>query len=897
MDNHIDDITALSSVKGFKIVHLNVRSLPKKIDQLRTMLFGSQLDVVTLSETWLNAAVNSATVSIDGFTAYRLDRTSKVKANKRGGGLITYVCDKYAADCEELLDLNRTSPDIEAQWSIIHRPHCKDMVLCNVYRPPSGKLDRALTYLNECIKTLDLCKMELYILGDLNVNYKNQSSCEYKKVKFFGQANGLAQLITTTTRNTDKTKSLLDLVLTNSKYISVSGTLNHYISDHQPIFVVKKKGRDTRPSVDFQGRSYRNFDKTVFRDKLVGRDWDNFYDISDPVEAWDSILGNLTPVLDEMCPIRTFRIKNYRPNWISDELIEQIKDRDYFYKRAKLDNEEDSWNIARHLRNVTNANIRHAKKDFVIDNLNNCHADCKKFWHAIRSVIPSNKGSTRQDILLKKNGKKVGKKEVAHHINDFFINIGKIPSSNTRSNKGYTRPPVVEQSDGADTDWCLENFTVDEVLKVVRDINVSKSSGLDSISSFIIKEAFGILLPQITYMMNLSVKTSIFPKAWKKALVIPIPKSGNLTQVQNYRPISLLPLPGKILEKLVHKQLENYIETNSLLVDTQHGFRKKHSTIHSVEQLTNYIEKKMNRGMTTLATFVDFRKAFDCVQHPVLLKKLSSLGINNSTIRWFTSYLTDRKQRVLANNVYSSYQTVTQGVPQGSVLGPLFYILYANDISDTIINCKVAMYADDTVLYTADSNFEDSMRKMRSDVQALSSWCGENGIRMNTDKTKTMSFGSAKKLKKLPPLCINIDDAPLQTVSCYKYLGVTLDGQLNFAKHVSKIISNVSLKLKQLRRMRPFLTTKAAIMVYKNMLLPMIEYGDVFVTGANLENKRKLQVLQNKGLRCALGRDREAHVDDLHEEANLWRLKFRRDLHLYNLMFDRSKIENNLRKV
>ena len=398
-------------------------------------------------------------------------------------------------------------------------------------------------------------------------------------------------------------------------------------------------------------------------------------------------------------------------------------------------------------------------------------------------------------------------------------------------------------------------------------------------------------------MLNLSIKTSIFPTAWKQALVIPIPKSGNLTHVQNYRPISLLPLPGKILEKVIHKQLEKYVETNSLLAESQHGFRKQHSTIHSVEQLTNYIEKKMNLGLSTLATFVDFRKAFDCVQHPVLLDKLSSLGITNSTIEWFKSYLTHRRQRVLANNVYSSYQTVTQGVPQGSVLGPLFYILYANDISEIIKNCNVAMYADDTVLYTADTNYEDSMRKMRADVQALSSWCEVNGIRMNTDKTKTMSFGSINRLKKLPPVKIDVDGNLLQSVSSYKYLGVTLDSQLNFAKHAGRTISNVALKLKQFLRKRTFLTTRAAIMVYKNMLLPMIEYGDVFLTGATLELKRKLQVLQNKGLRCALNRDKESHVEDLHTDAQLWRLKYRRELHLYNLMFDKSKVDCNLRNV
>ena len=173
----------------------------------------------------------------------------------------------------------------------------------------------------------------------------------------------------------------------------------------------------------------------------------------------------------------------------------------------------------------------------------------------------------------------------------------------------------------------------------------------------------------------------------------------------------------------------------------------------------------MDAGLPTLAAFVDFRKAFDCVQHQILLGKLARLGIHESVVRWFESYLSGRKQRVLANGVYSSYLDVLQGVPQGSVLGPLFYILYANDIMDTIKHCKIALYADDTVLYTADTDFGKSMSKMRKDMNALSKWCGSNGISMNTDKTKLMLFGSANKLLKLPVVNIKIDGIPLQTVS------------------------------------------------------------------------------------------------------------------------------------
>ena len=230
----------------------------------------------------------------------------------------------------------------------------------------------------------------------------------------------------------------------------------------------------------------------------------------------------------------------------------------------------------------------------------------------------------------------------------------------------------------------MEDVTENEVLKIVGEINVSKSSGIENVSSFVIKEAFKILISEGTYLFNLSIRTSKFPNGWKLATVIPIPKSGNLTMVQNYRPISLIPLPGKILEKLIHHQLSSVLEIDSLLDKNQHGFSKSHSTVHSVAQLTDYISKKMDVSLPTLVAFVDFKKAFDCVQHPILLDKLARLGFGKQVLDWVGSYLSGRHQRVFANEALSPYLKVTQRVPQGSVLGPLFYIVYANDISSIV---------------------------------------------------------------------------------------------------------------------------------------------------------------------------------------------------------------------
>ena len=314
-----------------------------------------------------------------------------------------------------------------------------------------------------------------------------------------------------------------------------------------------------------------------------------------------------------------------------------------------------------------------------------------------------------------------------------------------------------------------------------------------------------------------------------------------------------------------------------LLADEQHGFRKNHSTLHSIEQITSFVDKKMDAKLPTAAVFIDFRKAFDCVQHPVLIQKLRNLGFSNTVLDWVSSYLTNREQRVFANDNYSDFQNITQGVPQGSVLGPLFYIIYANDIAQIVKNCKIAMYADDTVMYTSNRNFDVSVKNLQDDVNSLSKWCETNGIKVNTDKTKVMIFGSKFSLAGISPFEIKIEGVALQTVSSYKYLGLTLDAQLNYNLHMSKLIGSVAGKIKQFQRMRTFLSNKAALMVYKGTILPILEYGNIFFSAASAENRKRLQTMQNKGLRCAFNADIDTSTAELHSEAHLLKLHLRRE--------------------
>ena len=513
--------------------------------------------------------------------------------------------------------------------------------------------------------------------------------------------------------------------------------------------------------------------------------------------------------------------------------------------------------------------------------------------------------------MLKDGPRKLDRSEVAHFINDYFINVGNFSSSSTGMTDTPQPPTLIPSrpprlgdlsSQGSENDDDCENCSLDELVELdvrraTKGINISKSSGLNNLSSFVVKKAFEVLVPEVTYMYNLSLTSARFPDSWKKALVIPIPKQGNLTKVQNYRPISLLPLPGKILEKLVHQQLSDYLEGNMLLAGEQHGFRRNHSTVHSVEQVTSFINKKMDARLLTAAVFIDFRKAFDCVQHPLLLKKLHDMGFSRLVVDWVESYLSGRVQRVYANDSYSDYMGVTQGVPQGSVLGPLFYIVYANDIAKIIKHCNRALYADDTVLYTSQRNFDVSVQNLQKDINSLAVWCKVNGIKANTDKTKVMVFGSKCCLAKVPPFEIKFDDTPLLAVSSYKYLGLTLDPQLNYNLHINNLIRSVSDKIKQFQRLRNFLNNRAALMVYKGMILPILEYGDIFFSAATVKNRKKLQVLQNRGLRCALNKDCDYSTDEIHAEAHLQKLCYRREQHTLNFMFDAAQVLTNRKNV
>ena len=901
MDDTIYNFHQLNCAKGFKIVHLNIRSLPRKIDQLRLILEGSTIDIMTISETWLHNKIDTQLISIQGYNVHRLDRvTRSIRDTKRGGGLLVYYktsLDVYVQETE-----SSSTTDLEVQWLKIKRNRCKDIILANVYRPPTGNVGKAIKHLGQGLESLARPADEILIMGDFNVDYQNKKSINFKKLIFFEKANSLEQKISTTTRNTTSSKTLIDIALTNIKHIRSAGALDSFLSDHQPIYILKKKLKDKRKTdQSFEGRSYSHYNRQTFMENVSNADWAPFYECNDPAAAWEKMIRIITEEADRMCPVRDYKIRNSKPPWIVSELIEQMKDRDYFYTKAKRTNNEDDWNIAKFHRNQVNFNIRKAKADFIKEQLNNNEGNSARFWRTIKQIMPHKKGSkSKGKISIKTNeGEVIHENEVANHLNTFFANTGNTNEQTPDPKRSTQTPPETPQYtqtdsnlDGQESVFSLSKFTRVEVEALIRKINTSKSSGTYLISSRLLKDSFLALSDKLTLLFNLSLQTNTFPSQWKKSVVVPIPKTGDPHKKENYRPISLLPLPGKILEKLVHTQLTLFLEDNDLLTESQFGFRKQRSTTHAISQLLNQVYTNINRSVITAAVYVDFSKAFNCVQHPILMDKLGKLNLHHTVLAWITSYLTDREQRTLANNVYSTSQLVQQGVPQGSVLGPLFYVIYSNDIAEIIENSGFVFYADDTVLYSKQKSIHHAEAELQRDLNRLGDWCTANKIYINTEKTKVMFFGSKQKIASLNMPTLSINGESIQRAKTYTYLGIRLDEQLSMETHANSVIQRVSDKIYQLTKIRSFITKRAALLIYKNMILPILEYGDIFLHSATQKVRKKLQTLQNKALRCALGKEKIVSSDLLHTEAHLLKLQTRRHVHILLHMYQLSQLPN-----
>ena len=388
-----------------------------------------------------------------------------------------------------------------------------------------------------------------------------------------------------------------------------------------------------------------------------------------------------------------------------------------------------------------------------------------------------------------------------------------------------------------------------EVMNIVNCLKNKSSSGVDDIPVTILKSSIFHIAKPLAAIINCSLSTGVFPDTLKIARVTPIFKDGEKELFQNYRPISVLPSFSKIFERVVFNRLISYLDSNKIICNNQYGFRKNHSTYMSLIDIYDKISMAIDKSEFSIGIFIDLSKAFDTLNHSILLKKLEHYGIRGIALKWFNSYLSNRKQCVTLNGVTSSLKLITHGVPQGSILGPLLFILYINDI----VNCSdlllFILFADDTNLFCSSDDIWKLMHIVNSELANISNWFRANKLSLNTKKTNFILFGSKQIPNTGDKFSVSIDGYVLQQVEFTKFLGIFIDEKLNWKKHIEHIAIKISKGLGALGRVRNILPQKALLMLYNTMIYPYLTYCNIVWGTASASTLQRLVVLQNRAVR------------------------------------------------
>ena len=413
----------------------------------------------------------------------------------------------------------------------------------------------------------------------------------------------------------------------------------------------------------------------------------------------------LVGLLDIICPSKWRRVKSEIPPWCQTPEIRNIRKlRDYAHCRAIKENDAVSWREYRRVRNRATSMLRSSKSNYISELAKNMKSQPSKFWDKMSYLTSKKVGS---DVT-----------GTADEFNNYFLSIphqivADVPAIN------ISPTSFIEHLRDVPT-FLFSHVSKEEVYYLIRDLNTRKATGADQIPPFFIKRLRLFLLEPITEIVNRSLDQCVFPKVWKQANVIPIQKKSGDISINNFRPISILPIMSKILERIVHFQLLNHLTQFNLLSEHQSGFRPGFSTQDVLIHVTDSWRRAADKGKYVGAIFVDFAKAFDTVDHSVLLSKLPFYGIRDRPLLWMKHYLSDRHQRVCIENDMSEWGEVTIGVPQGSILGPLLFILYINDLPTVIKNSEVNIYADDTEIHSSSTSLNSLNSQLQDDLNEIS---------------------------------------------------------------------------------------------------------------------------------------------------------------------------------
>ena len=880
-----------SDLKNFNnmviVGHINARSVPKHISEISDLFHETCLDIIGVSETFIKTHTPKKLCKMSGFKFLRKDRTGK-----HGGGVGIFVKDCFNPKLVKLPQ-NFTQPEMLFIELIVKNTK---LVVGVIYKPPKIPYG-VLATIQESLAYITTKYEHVIITGDFNINFLAPES--YPTVFFqmnVSEPFGLTQMVKDPTRVTSTSSTLIDLMLVkNSENVKKCGVVDiPGISDHCCVYMAYSIYKPKFKPKTITKRDFSKFNQEAFLDGIRSAPWELIYSVNEEnLNDQATIFENVfSSVLNSHAPFKTFTVKHQKSPWLTDHIKKQMNQRDKYKNylnslKRKLDSaldgspEQISFKKQlltadenfKTLRNHVNRLVRDAKIKTFNSEVNEKLNFAKQYHNALKRHNVVDSKFSDNNCNLDPNS-----------LNDAFTSYNNAEVNDEMVNREINK--ILQ--DSKHPSFKFRAVSESEVIKVVKSIK-SNACGVDDISAHYLKLSIDSIAPFVTDIINASFKHRSFPDRWKQAIIKPIPKNDDPTSPSDFRPISLLPAISKIIEKIACSQMCDFFQGDHQLDKLQSAYKKFHSTTTALLNITDDIYKALDKSQMTILILLDYSKAFDCANHRLILAKLKAAGFHDEALSWVLSYLLDRKQKVKTDLGESRWVTMKNGVPQGSILGPLLFLILVSDLYKSISNGKYHMYADDTQLYyhCTLNQIEATISRINQDLEKVQIFSNNNCLKLNTTKSNFIIIGSRPNLSKLnkktlSPIVLN--NKIIERKTHVKNLGVIFDEPFTWTNHVNKSISTAYFKLRQVYRFKNFLSEDSKKSVCESYILCHFNYCDSVYFNITEFLKSKIQKVQNTCFRFIFGLRKYDHVSSCIVKLDTLNMHERRLLHGLSLM-------------
>ena len=893
-------LTKSTNTNNLLLLHYNCRSYLSKVEEIHNICLKLKPSVLCLTETWLDSSTDHGANIPDGYNIIRHDRTDEFKqkyGKTNGGGVAVLYRKEYKvrklipSEMEETLWI-----EVKAKQNItigvVYRGSYTDLLL----EGENG------TILEQQLNTAAEKNNKVVVVGDFNCDTDTETpDTKTKTLKEIFDSNSMCQLINKPTRiDMEKNKATtIDHIWTapDANLTTDTGTVEG-ISDHTGLYAILNTSKVKPQPQKIKFRCYKNYSQENFNEDLNNALQDSRLNelieskhLNAATESWVKIFLDTA---DRHAPIRekTVNEKKQHVPWYTSELEQLLAEKSKRLQLYWLDGYLKDLKLVKVISNKITHLKRKLKRTFYRDKIEQYDGEPKKMWKVLKEIVSID--SRPQNIepeFLSQNR--------ANDFNHYFATVGttiqeklntKAEVERSRHQPDQTR----HQNTAADRDnrnpksqtkpqtqqFSFKPESEQTIVKLIDRIKTDVAVGYDNINAKLLKESKTVIAESLTKLVNLSYETQKFPNCMKKAIVRPIHKKESTEEPSNYRPLSILPVLSKVFERSATDQLVNFLESNNILNNIQHAYRKFHSTHTCLSEITNYLYEQLDEGNYVGIASIDLSKAFDTISHKLLLQKLSKLGLGEHSINWCGSYLKERTQQTKFSNFLSNEETVTAGVPQGSILGPVLFICFTNELPYYFSNCKIMSYADDSQILVSATTCKQVKHQLEELIKTAQTWYTENSLLINATKTEVMIVN-----RKAPNENLQIEVTEngirkkIQPQTSIKVLGVHLDHQLNWNTQVQAVNKKAKLAIRKLSRVNHLVPIKTGILLYNALVASHFNYADTVWGGCGMKNKNKLQRSQNTAIKSLLGWRKRDSSENALKEVNLLTLTAKREVH------------------